>query len=302
MSLGDGASAEDQLKAAERHGMDPAQIVVPLARALLLQGRFSEVLSGFDPEGRESTIAMDLRLLRAEAQAGLGQLAEARAAYEALDQDNDDGRIPLGLARIDLSQGKFDAVEVHAAAALALNPNLSEATLLRGEARRQKGDQEGSLPFYRNAINAELVQLTIRARAYLGLATALITLGRYADAEAELAELKTILPASPLGAYLAAVIKVRARDFATARNLLEGSAPTLENFVPAQFLFGIVYVWHRLLCNPGVRNSSVLADAVCARLSGKLAGAQVAGGNTYPSQCDSGCDCCAAAWLAAASQ
>jgi putative PEP-CTERM system TPR-repeat lipoprotein len=241
VSLGDGASAEGQLKAAVRHGMNPEQIVVPLGRALLLQGRFTEVLSGFDPEGREPGIALELRLLRAEAQTGLGQLVEARAIYESLGEGDGDGRIPLGLARIDLREGKLDAVEAHTVAALALNPDLPEATLLRAEAWRARGEPEAALPFYRDVVGAERVPLAIRARAHLGLATALITLGHYADAEAELTALQAILPGSPLAAYLAAVIKVRARDFAAARRLLEESTPNLENFAPAQLLLGIVY-------------------------------------------------------------
>jgi putative PEP-CTERM system TPR-repeat lipoprotein len=240
--LGDGASAESQLKAAERHGVVPDRIVALLGRALLLQGRFTEILRHFNPEGREPGIALELRLLRADAQAGLGHLVEARGGYEAVKESNaEDARVPLGLARIDLAEGKFDDVETHATAALALNPDLPEATLLRAEAQRRKGEPEDAVPFYRDVLDGEPVPLPIKARAHLGLAAALIALGRDPDAEAEISALQSVLPNSPLAAYLAAVIKVRANDFAAARNVLEGSARALEDFTPAQFLSGMVY-------------------------------------------------------------
>jgi putative PEP-CTERM system TPR-repeat lipoprotein len=242
LRLSDGTSAENTLKAAERYGIDVDRIAAPLGRALLLQGRFTEVLSGFDPAGREPSIAFELSLLRGEAQTGLGQFSDARTTYEDLGKGNPaDARISLGLARIDMAEGKFEAVESHAVAALALNPDLAEATFLRAEARREKGDPEGAVPLYRETIDGRSVPLVVKVQARLGLTAALIALGRDAQAEAELAALQSSAPDSPLAAYLAALIKVRAHDFAAARSVLEKSSQTLQEYAPAQFLFGIVY-------------------------------------------------------------
>jgi putative PEP-CTERM system TPR-repeat lipoprotein len=242
LRLGDGSSAENTLKAAERYGIDGDRIAAPLGRALLLQGRFTEVLSGFDPAGREPSIAFELGLLRGEAQTGLGQLSEARMTYEGLSKDSPgDARVPLGLARIALAEGKFEAVESHAAAALALSPDLAEATFLRAEAQREKSDPEGAVPLYRQTIDSKTAPFAMKVQARLGLTAALIALGRDAEAEAELAALQSSAPDSALAAYLAALIKVRAHDFAAARSVLEKSTQTLQEYTPAQFLFGIVY-------------------------------------------------------------
>jgi tetratricopeptide (TPR) repeat protein len=132
-------------------------------------------LKRFDPEGREPSIALELRHLRAEAQVGLGQFSEARSAYEDIKNHNaDDARVPLGLARIDLIEHKFDDAEAHAAAALSLNPDLPEAILLRAEVLRLKRQPEGAVPLYRTVLDDKRVSLVIRAQAQLGLAAVLI--------------------------------------------------------------------------------------------------------------------------------
>lgn len=238
---GDGASAEKEFKEAERYGVDASRTIVPLGRALLLQDRFTDILSGFDPKSYGPDIGLEVRLLRAEASAGLGQLAEARSVYEDAQGSNPkNARIPLGLARIDLLEGKFNGVETHAVEALALTPDLPEATLLRAEARRQSGKPEDAVALYRAVLDGKPGPYQIKARAHIGLAAALMSLNRNTDAETEVHAFQSIVPKSPLGPYLAALIKVRARDFPAARQILENAAPTLESFTPAGFLYGMV--------------------------------------------------------------
>jgi hypothetical protein len=74
---------------------------VPLGRALLVQGEFTKVLRDFTSEGREPTLAIEIRHLRAGALFGLRQLSEARLAYEEIRKSKpDDARVPLGLLDI----------------------------------------------------------------------------------------------------------------------------------------------------------------------------------------------------------
>ena len=242
MLFGDGASAEKEFRAAEGYGIEPSRTIVPLGRALLLQDRFTDILSGFDPDKYGTGVALDLKLLRAEAHAGLGQLAEARSTYQDAEKGNPkDARIPLGFARIDLLEGKFDAVETHASRALALTPDFPEANLLRAEARRQRGDPQGALALYQAARDSNAVPYRIRARAHLGLAAALMALNKDADAAPEIQAFQSMLPRSPMGPYLAAMIKLRAGDFPAARQILEELAPMLYSFTPASFLYGMAY-------------------------------------------------------------
>jgi len=240
--LGNGSAAEKELRAAERNGIAKERVAVPLGRALLLQGHFEELLRELDPAVFGEGVALELELQRAEAQAGLGRLTEARSSYEALSERYpEDARAYLGLSRLDLEVRQFEAAEAQANAALERAPKLAEAMLVRAEVRRLQGDAEGSLSFYRDAIEAEPLPSGTQIRARIGLASALIALNRDAEAEVELERLQTAAPNMPLASYLRALILVRAQKMETARQILDGAAPALESFVPAQFLFGVVY-------------------------------------------------------------
>lgn len=236
--LGDGSAAEKELRVARRHGISADRTVVVLARALLLQGQFEALLAETDTAAANSAFEPEVGLLRAEALAGLGRPAEARQGYDAIVQSHpDDSRAYVGLARLALQERHFEDAEAQAKAALARNPGLGEALLVLAEARRLRGDVEPSLDLYRQAIDSE-TRSAIKLRAQLGLASGLIALRR--DGEAE-ETLEAVDPSVPLGAYLRALIKMREKDFKSARRILDEAAPRLENFVPAQFLFGIVY-------------------------------------------------------------
>lgn len=234
--LGDGGAAEKELRAARRYGIAAERTAVPLARAVILQGRLDEALLELNEAADKQ--APEVALLRAEAVAGLGRLEEARRGYEAIVRNHpDEARAYLGLARLDLAAKQFEAAESEAEAALERDPELREAQLVKAEARRLGGDVEGSLALYRAAAGGA-ANTGAQLRAQLGLASALIALNRDADAEAEL---QAITVDVPLVAYLRALIKLRAQDYQGARQILDRAAPALDNFAPAQFLFGIVY-------------------------------------------------------------
>ncbi len=239
--LGDGGAAEKELRAARRYGISPERTVVPLGRALLLQGRLEELLSEVTAAAAPPAQAQAVALLRADAQAGLGRFDEARSSYEAIVQSHPEApRAYLGLARLDLQARQFEAADKQAAAALARDPELTEAYVVQAEARRLQGEVEAALPLFRQAIDGKPPSAT-RLRAQLGLASSLIALQRDEEAEAELQELQASAPKVPLASYLRALIKLRAQDYEGARQLLDAAAPELDGFVPAQFLFGIVY-------------------------------------------------------------
>lgn len=244
LQLGDGASAEKELRTAGRQGVPPERTVVQLGKALLLQARFDSVLSDFDVTSYGPAIVFEFDLLRADALAGLGRLAEARALLEeTMREGDDDARIPLGLARIYMAEGKLDAVEAHATAALALQQRLPEATLLRAEAKRQKGQLEDAEVLYRDILAAQSLSLpmSIAIRSRTGLAATLIGLQRDTEAEKELSAVESVVRNLPAAAYLKALIKVRAQDFRAARNILDDAATRLDDFPPAQFLRGVTY-------------------------------------------------------------
>lgn len=240
--LGEGAAAEKELDAAERYGVAAQRLAVPRGRALLLQGRLEELLAALDPADYEPELEREISLLRAEAEAGLGRLAEARGSYESIaERYPEEGRAELGLARLDLAARHYETADKHAADALAQDPALVEAMLVQAEARRLQGNAESALSLYRRVIDEDAGLSGRGVRARLGLATALLALQRDEEAGAELQEMQVLGAEVPLASYLRALIEIRAGGLEAARRTLEASAPSLEAFVPAQFLFGVTY-------------------------------------------------------------
>jgi len=240
--MGDGAAAEKELRAAERLGIERPRLVVPLGRALAQQGRFEQLLEELPAEGHGPALDLEVLLLRAEAQAGLGQWDAARASYDtAAGKAPGDARIPFGRGRIALAQGDLAVAEAEATAALAQDAGMPEALLLQAEARRLRGDPEGAIVPFEAILAKPGVSPGIAVRARLGLAGALLALNRDAEAQREISGVLDIAPQLPLAAYLQALIQVRGQDYAAARKALEAAAPALEGFPPAQFLFGAVY-------------------------------------------------------------
>ena len=214
---------------------------VAMGRALLLQRRFADLLSDLPLEGTAPPLDFEILLLRAEAQLGLGQVEEARAALDrAAQAHSEDPRVHLGRARLAFAAGDFAAAQAEAEGAVARQPGLVEALLLLGEARRLKGDPEAALAPFQEVLGGANRRPGITVRARLGLAAALLALGRDAEAESEVAAVRKVAPDLPLAAYLQVVIQVRRQDFGEARRTLDAAAPALGEFPPAQFLFGLV--------------------------------------------------------------
>ncbi|WP_193369488.1 XrtA/PEP-CTERM system TPR-repeat protein PrsT [Pelagibius marinus] len=242
LQLGNGGSAEKELRAAKHYGTDEARVMVPLARAMLLQGRFKELLGEFPVEALAPPNDFEMMLLRAEAYIGLGQFETARSIYDAAAREKPEhARIHLGLAQIAMATRNFEEAETYATTALALEANLVEALLLQAEARRLSGQHEGALALFGQIVQQRSQPAATILRAHIGRAATLIALDRDAEAEQAIASAREIAPEIPLAAYLRALIKVRQRDFKTARQELESASLSLENFLPAQFLFGVVY-------------------------------------------------------------
>jgi cellulose synthase operon protein C len=97
----DGAAAEKELRRAAELQADPARWRLPLAEALLLQGRFSDALDRL--ESAEELAPADqaqAAALRGDAQLGLKRLEEAEQAYAAaLALDADNARAAFGQVR-----------------------------------------------------------------------------------------------------------------------------------------------------------------------------------------------------------
>lgn len=238
LRVGDGASAEKELRFARKLGAEDERIVVPLARAYLLQRKFQAVLDEAVSGERDAEVEADILIARGNAHVGLGDVDSATRAFEAaIALRPDDPRAKVGMAGVYRAQRKFDEAEAVIDEALLAAPDHMQALLLKGEMRRLKRDFEGALAHFDRAIAVQPTNLP----AQLGRASALIDLDRHEEAEEAIDVVAERVPDHPMSNYLIAVLRTKQQDYAAAQSALQKSEKVLLDHLPSLFLLGSVH-------------------------------------------------------------
>src|SRR3972149_3745598 len=150
LESGDARSAEDELRRALKLGNDLGTTLPVLGRALVLQGKFKEVLDETDP-ARVQIAQGSPEILNARglAQIFLGRTAEAKQAFDrALALRPDDADALLGQARLAAGERKLDEAARLFARAIAIAPKSEDAWLGKGDLSRVTDDRAGALAAY----------------------------------------------------------------------------------------------------------------------------------------------------------
>ena len=203
-------------------------VVIARADALLTQGKFRSALDYLQTH-RSDDDAIRLRI--AQAQAGLGQTAEAEAAFIALDNSSQSTAAKLQLARLKLEQGNSEATSELLNQILQKNPTQIDALILSAKQAELRGDLESAEQLLSGAL-LNLPQTDImtpqKAAVLQQLMPTLTKLGRSSES---LIYAKVLADANPQGALLQSKFK-QGIDAFKAGNLDE--AESLLNEVYAQ--------------------------------------------------------------------
>ena len=234
MQNGEVAAAEVAFGEALRLGVNRAEVVLPLGRAYVAQGKHKLLLEQktFDPAGLPPATQLQLYLLRASAHADLG---ESRNALRAIDEARaiDRGQADVWLAevpiRIRARQLKEAVVAVDKAA--ALSASAAELWYQKGSIQHVQGDLKGALAAYDRVLQADPAAIEARV-ARIGI---YVDLARFADASKDVTELRKTAPADPRGAYLKALLSERDGDAAAAAAALKEVTDLLDP-VPMEFV------------------------------------------------------------------
>ena len=228
------AAAEVEFNEALSQGINRAEVAVPLAQALVAQGKQPEVfkLPALVPDGLPDPVRKALLLVRAAAASDLGEPSRAQAQIDlarAIPPDNADtwlAEVPLRLrAR------QFDLANTAAEQALRLAPGNGEALYQKATVPHVQGRLQEALKGYERAIAADPRHL----EAQLARAGLLIDLGRDADALAQAQSALKLAPSEPRALYLTAVLAERRGDAASARTALKAVTEELDP-VPIEFI------------------------------------------------------------------
>ncbi len=227
-------AAEVALDEALRLGVNRAEIVVPLAQALLGQGKPQPVLDPqrFDTNGLPPAVKSALLLLKANAASQTGDARLAMKLIEearAIDSANADSW--LAEVPIRLRAAQFREATASADRALKLAPESAQAHYIRGTVARMQSDRQGTLAMYDRAIKLS----PTHTEALVARAGMLVDLGRNADAARDLAELRNTSAGDTRGAYLRALLAEHDKKPAEAKAALAEVTALLDP-VPLPFI------------------------------------------------------------------
>ncbi|MBK6469182.1 MAG: PEP-CTERM system TPR-repeat protein PrsT [Betaproteobacteria bacterium] len=234
LAQGEVVAAEVALTEALRLGVNRAEVVVPLARAVSAQGKAQELVEQprFADTGLPASTRVELLLIKAGA---AGDLGDPRSAFKLIEDARaiDPGRPDSWLAEVPIRLRARQAREATVAVdkALALNPGSAEALYLKGTILHLQTDVQSALSHYDRALK---IQPT-HTEALVSRAGLLLDLRRPADAARDVQQLRASSPLDPRGAYLAALLSEREGNQAAARAALNEVTGLLDP-VPMGFI------------------------------------------------------------------
>ena len=234
LANGEVAAAEVAFTEALRLGVDRAEVVLPMARAYLAQGKHRQMLDqpAFAMGGLPTRTQVELWVLRSSAMSDLG---DQRGALHAVEQSRAlDPRAPdswLAEVPIRIRARQFTEAAAAADKALALAPQSAEARYQRGSVYHVQGSLRAAISSYDQVLALDAQHLEARvARAGL-----YVDAGRTADAAADLAHLQRQSEREPRAAYLRAVLAEREGKAAQAKVHLAQVTALLDP-APVEFI------------------------------------------------------------------
>lgn len=147
LELGDAVSADKELRKAASLGVAADKIQPLLARTMLQQAKFKELLEEITPEQAKASPVLLAR--RGDAHLALGEKDKAKEAYEAALAVNDkagDGLI--GLARLAATENDLAAASRFVGDATTRDPGNAEAWMMLGNLQRSQGKVKEALAAY----------------------------------------------------------------------------------------------------------------------------------------------------------
>jgi tetratricopeptide (TPR) repeat protein len=233
--LGDGASAEAELKRAKALGVAESDTAHLMAHALLLQGQAERAAAEARKAGPVHAAYADRMLGRANQL--MGKMEEAAAAFDrALAAAPDDGALWTDIADFRRVTGETRGAIEAADRAVALSPRNVDALRLRGELTRSQYGLAAAMPWFDRALEIDPgnVAVLIERAATLG------DLGRTREMLADTRRILSVSSNNPSAYYLQAMLAARGRDYALARSLYRRTGGAFDNRPAAMLLAGTI--------------------------------------------------------------
>ena len=230
---GDAVSAEKELRKASALGA--LDVMPALGKALLMQGQFDKVLAEITQDARNPD-QVEITILHANAQLGLGNMAQAKALFEQVLKKNPDvNDALLGLARIAVAEQQLDVATKLIEHALEKNPDAIDSLRFNGDLLRMQGKNDAALLSYSKIL--KLKQDNIQA--HIDIANLSIQIGKFADAKVAIDAARKIAPNHLLVAYTQALVDFREGKFKPSMESLQQVLRVAPDHMPSLLLMGM---------------------------------------------------------------
>jgi len=232
LQLGNFATAEREARAARDLKGAEADYLLPLAEAMLRQGKAADIAVQIKPGDRPPALESKIRMILAMAASVLHDRAKAEAlSREAVALDESAPGPKIALARSLLGSNVGEAEKL-VDAVIAADPRSAEAIAIKGETLAMRGDVDGAITRFGEALAIDPNNPT----AHLSRANINLSRGDYPAVDKDLDPVLKLSPENFGANYLRALENFKKRDFAAADKVLDRLSPNFSNMAEGLYV------------------------------------------------------------------
>jgi putative PEP-CTERM system TPR-repeat lipoprotein len=215
VEVGNGAAAEKELNLAQKQGVANAGVALPMANALLLQGRYQDVLAKLtDVTGLSASGIAEAHVVKGKSYLGLGEQQHAEEEFHAALNGQPDSPIAWqGQALLTYAKQQWDEATRWNEKVLASDPKSVEALVLKGDIALARNDAKVAEAAYGSAVKLRPDNAVYR----IGLAIAQINTGKFAEAKSQLDTVLKSFPHDPTANYYRALAAYQLKEYEGAK-------------------------------------------------------------------------------------
>lgn len=245
VAVGDGVTAEKELRRAVEFGVPMDQVLVGLARAMLQQQKFEEVVSEIQPDMAASDAdRLEVLRLRGDAQLASGQPAAARQSYTQVLADNaGDVEAMHGVAISYISERNFDQARENLNQLLAEYGQYLPAWLTSGSLAIRARQLDRAESDFRTAVQlaSEQEDRPRQLAALAGLGETLLVMGNVDEARTIGARMAELAPDDTRTLLISARLDAADGNWLEAQQDLQTVLRRFPDHREAQMLLGLVH-------------------------------------------------------------
>ena len=236
LHLGDGPSAENEYRKALNLGASKDLVLIKIAHALSMQGKFKMLLDETEPV-TNAALTPEMLTVRGDALTILKDKQHANEAFDlALKEQPNYPPALIGMAKLALVENNLEAANRYANQATSANPNDVESWLFKGKLLQFEGQPNDALNAYSTALKLQPDSVS----ALVAKANVEISTKQFAEARADLQTAIKLSPKNILANYQQAELDYFEGKNARAIESLEQLRKFAPRFLPAILLSGAV--------------------------------------------------------------